>query len=436
MLNTFNLFQHNHQLNSYLHHHIVKCGPIGDISTSSSSTSSSVSSHSGDSSSTTTSSSESSGLLHLSENETSIMNNIDLLIDTSQQQHHHHLIPATSSNTNNSASQSQASTSSVASSSSCSSSGFTVCQVASSGNSIKVEHHDVNNKSPANSNILISLLQQPSQEQAMDHSTSSTPMNCSTSQAASPSTNTTTRKRLRRLSTSNLISHNMINSPSANVEYVSNSGGNNKEQIIINSIKNELMEQSQRLQHRSVDDLTTNTTNTASILDQQSQQSQQDPLGHLSETSFGDLDDLDFDTSITLDKSADNSMGTTVTGSGGMRVKRPLNAFMVWSQMERRRISDSAPDIHNADISKLLGARWKQLSKEERRPFVVEAERLRAQHTQEHPDYKYRPRKKARRDDGEINQNNGILPMAPNGDVSKQFNVNNIIDNNLVRILI
>lgn len=77
-------------------------------------------------------------------------------------------------------------------------------------------------------------------------------------------------------------------------------------------------------------------------------------------------------------------------------VKRPMNAFMVWSQIERRKISEVAPDMHNAEISKRLGRRWKLLDEEKRKPFIEEAERLRLLHMKEYPDYKYRPRKKVK----------------------------------------
>ncbi|MEN2498841.1 MAG: Transcription factor SOX-7 [Marteilia pararefringens] len=89
-----------------------------------------------------------------------------------------------------------------------------------------------------------------------------------------------------------------------------------------------------------------------------------------------------------------NRQHVSKSNGTSQRIKRPMNAFMVWSKEERKNISVLNPKMHNSDISRLLGERWRSLSDDEKIPYQNRAKDLRVQHQIDYPDYKYRPRRK------------------------------------------
>eukprot|EP00980_Cylindrotheca_fusiformis_P003133 scaffold721_cov131-Cylindrotheca_fusiformis.AAC.23 len=58
--------------------------------------------------------------------------------------------------------------------------------------------------------------------------------------------------------------------------------------------------------------------------------------------------------------------------------KRPMSAFLKYSQTRRAKVKEDNPDMSNTDVSRLLGEMWRNASSRERSPYVEQEERERA----------------------------------------------------------
>nr|CAD2205889.1 unnamed protein product [Meloidogyne enterolobii] len=78
-------------------------------------------------------------------------------------------------------------------------------------------------------------------------------------------------------------------------------------------------------------------------------------------------------------------------------IKRPLNAYMIWTRQERKRILADDPKMKMNEVSKAMGERWKKMTDKEKKPFFEEAKKHSEEHKQalqDHPELQYAPSKK------------------------------------------
>lgn len=78
-------------------------------------------------------------------------------------------------------------------------------------------------------------------------------------------------------------------------------------------------------------------------------------------------------------------------------IKRPLNAYMIWTRQERKRILSDDPKMKMNEVSKAMGEKWKKMSDKEKKPYFELAKKYSEEHKQvlqDHPELQYAPSKK------------------------------------------
>ncbi|XP_062593534.1 uncharacterized protein LOC134255018 [Saccostrea cucullata] len=82
--------------------------------------------------------------------------------------------------------------------------------------------------------------------------------------------------------------------------------------------------------------------------------------------------------------------GTNYLNRNG-KIKRPMNAFMLWAREFRGKLAERMPNASNAEISVGLGQVWANLPASEKQYFYLEAERIKNQHRRDFPGWVYQP---------------------------------------------
>ncbi|SMR64530.1 unnamed protein product [Zymoseptoria tritici ST99CH_1A5] len=96
---------------------------------------------------------------------------------------------------------------------------------------------------------------------------------------------------------------------------------------------------------------------------------------------------------VMVDHSTDGPAIEFLKKDADGKIKRPKNAFLIYRLEHHALTAALNPDMHNNDISKVIGKRWSSESQEVRDQYKQKAEEEKRQHAIEHPGYQYKPRK-------------------------------------------
>lgn len=108
-------------------------------------------------------------------------------------------------------------------------------------------------------------------------------------------------------------------------------------------------------------------------------------------------------------------------GSGSSsHVRRPMNAFMIFSQKERPLIHQEFPNCDNRAVSKMLGKRWYSLNSGEKKKYHEIASQLKREHFKANPNWKWRNKVP---DDSAANNNTIATPNSASSTTGASSNL-------------
>ncbi|KAK9354454.1 hypothetical protein V1523DRAFT_425100 [Lipomyces doorenjongii] len=97
------------------------------------------------------------------------------------------------------------------------------------------------------------------------------------------------------------------------------------------------------------------------------------------------------------------------------RVPRPRNAFILYRQHHHASVVAEHPGKTNPEISKIIGEQWRQLSPDEKAVWQKLGDEEKKSHLERFPDYRYQPRRNAKRIGNDFHNNSHNNSNGPPG---------------------
>ncbi|KAF5886679.1 Transcription factor SOX-30 [Clarias magur] len=102
-------------------------------------------------------------------------------------------------------------------------------------------------------------------------------------------------------------------------------------------------------------------------------------------------------TSLAQPPSATDNLKTSKGKDRNSRIKRPMNAYIIWARKQRSVVAKAYPNASAAEVSEQLGIEWRKLSEDQKMPYYLEASRLKWEHSLQFPDWEYKPHRQKRK---------------------------------------
>ncbi|CAG8435485.1 5748_t:CDS:10 [Diversispora eburnea] len=97
----------------------------------------------------------------------------------------------------------------------------------------------------------------------------------------------------------------------------------------------------------------------------------------------------------TSSSSTSTSTPTTTPNRKDNKLKRPMNAFLIFNKEMRPKVLEMNPNMTVAEISKTIGENWRGMTEEQRDQYLQKARELKNEFHETHPDFVYTRRSKA-----------------------------------------